>query len=465
MSSESPRSDRVQTRFSTPVPELDDHRFQLGSLPEPDVMLQDPGKPSRVRNGSQNYQVQSAVRDSGLMARDFEHEQAIVDDDRSIEHEIVGPGKRKDSLSPTMLRHPTNRRSRNNHERPAKSRASSSSSSTSPPNSVEAFADPRRRERANTLESKIPSDLDLIRHRSDSIVEAQHRPPVTPGSVARETKKEDDGPGQDDVCFSSFEEPGKTYTIDYEELEEFVALKKDTPLKDLHRNIRRESMSRAPRTFHDIRRANRETSFGRKSSGPTDSFRPSSYLLTSPNGQKRVSDEDLNEKIPLEHFPAAPKAPERFAFFSSETTSITHATDLADLIGDGVTFRDLFEVGPEGGVFWLDIINPTEEEYIAIAKAFKIHPLTYEDILAQEPREKVELFPHYYFVSFRTFYQMDKRSEDYLEPFSVYIVVFREGVLSFSFSDHPHARSVRNRLSQLRDYMALGSDWICYAMM
>ncbi|CDO96559.1 unnamed protein product [Kluyveromyces dobzhanskii CBS 2104] len=53
--------------------------------------------------------------------------------------------------------------------------------------------------------------------------------------------------------------------------------------------------------------------------------------------------------------------------------------------------------------FWLDILNPTEEEMKVVSKAFGIHPLTTEDIFLGEVREKVELFKDYYLVCFRSF--------------------------------------------------------------
>lgn len=113
--------------------------------------------------------------------------------------------------------------------------------------------------------------------------------------------------------------------------------------------------------------------------------------------------------------------------------------------------------------WWLDVMSPTETEMKVISKAFGIHPLTSEDILMQEQREKVELFKHYYFINYRTFEQ-DQNSEDYLEPVNLYIVVFREGVISFHFSMTPHPANVRRRIRQLSDYLVLSPDWISYAM-
>ncbi|KAK1755361.1 hypothetical protein QBC47DRAFT_214771 [Echria macrotheca] len=114
-------------------------------------------------------------------------------------------------------------------------------------------------------------------------------------------------------------------------------------------------------------------------------------------------------------------------------------------------------------VWWLDVLSPTEAEMKVISKAFGIHPLTAEDIMVQEQREKVELFRHYYFVNYRSFDQ-DATSENFLEPVNVYVVVFREGVLSFHFSVTPHPANVRRRIRQLSDYMILSSDWISYAI-
>jgi len=81
--------------------------------------------------------------------------------------------------------------------------------------------------------------------------------------------------------------------------------------------------------------------------------------------------------------------------------------------------------------FWLDVFSPTEQEMKILSKAFGIHQLTAEDIMLQEPREKVELFQNYYFVNYRSFEQ-DKEDEDYMEPVNIYVLVFRDGVISVS---------------------------------
>src|SRR5262249_16313901 len=114
-------------------------------------------------------------------------------------------------------------------------------------------------------------------------------------------------------------------------------------------------------------------------------------------------------------------------------------------------------------VWWLDVLSPTEDEMKVISQAFGIHPLTAEDIMLQEAREKVELFHNYYFVNYRTFDQ-DSRSGNYMDPVNMYSVVFREGIITFHFSMTPHPANVRRRIRQLKDYLIVSSDWISYAI-
>jgi magnesium transporter len=96
-------------------------------------------------------------------------------------------------------------------------------------------------------------------------------------------------------------------------------------------------------------------------------------------------------------------------------------------------------------------------------QVFGIHPLTTEDIQMEETREKIELFRNYYLVCFRSFDQ-DQYSPTHLEPLNMYIIVFREGTLSFHFRPTPHPQNVRRRIKQLKDYISVTSDWISYAL-
>ncbi|KAH7027345.1 uncharacterized protein B0I36DRAFT_326920 [Microdochium trichocladiopsis] len=117
----------------------------------------------------------------------------------------------------------------------------------------------------------------------------------------------------------------------------------------------------------------------------------------------------------------------------------------------------------ERPVWWLDCFSPTQRELELLSKAFGIHPLTTEDIWLQEEREKVELFRNYYFITYQSFDQ-DSKSDNFMEPLMMYIVVFREGVISFHWNPTPHPANVRRRIRFLKDYVRIDADWIGYGI-
>lgn len=447
-SSSSPRSERIGTRFSTPAPELDDHRPRLlaqARIPEIPVLgIQLPTPSPRLNALDRNdlLQVNEALRDADYpnpIARDFEH--VIVDDDRDHEpNEIAQSSAPRGSARKRRL---TNRQVRSpNIERTDCSRDSSSSRSSSPANSVEAFAEPRRRQRATTVDSRAPSFIENLRTRGYSGGTAQRRPTLTSLSLPPPLNAQTDERVEVDVTFPINEEPGKTYRIDYEELEEFVALHEQGLIPE-------ESLQGQTPELD----------------GEQGKPRYGSVVTKPLEHPSNESSPDLNEKsFGSKNLTGVEEPRERFIFFSSEYQGIMAAHRLGDFTKNGTSFRDMFEVGPDGGVWWLDVQSPTKAELEVIAKAFKIHRLTREDIETQESREKVELFPQYYFVCFRSF-NPDSKSDDFLEPVHVYIIVCGDGVLTFSHSPTPHARNVRKRIGALKDFLSLGPDYICYAMM
>ncbi|TFK57129.1 hypothetical protein OE88DRAFT_100299 [Heliocybe sulcata] len=139
--------------------------------------------------------------------------------------------------------------------------------------------------------------------------------------------------------------------------------------------------------------------------------------------------------------------------------------------------------------WWIDVASPTWEDMKAFGKLLHIHPLTLEDILQQDPREKLELFPKlgYYFIVFKALESKKVRGpflhpqamaagdthihqvEDYVGEVMVYLVVFREGVVSFHFSDiSEHTDRVRNKLLALdedNNISNASSDWIAHGIL
>lgn len=236
--------------------------------------------------------------------------------------------------------------------------------------------------------------------------------------------------------------------------------KHESELYDDEEDYRSDTFfQKTKRAFHNLggRRRQKEVDLEMQDSKPSDSS-ADAYLYDkdvvdkqSDNvkfGGTRINNGEL-------------ELPDRFSFFHSDNEETVHSPDLAGLVEEGKSVSELFHNGES--TWWLDCICPTDAEMKVLAKAFGIHPLTAEDIRMQETREKVELFRNYYFVCFHTF-EPDKESEDYLEPINVYIVVFRDGILTFHFSPILHPANVRRRVRQLREYVDVSADWIGYAM-
>ncbi|MCJ1351155.1 MAG: Mg(2+) transporter [Icmadophila ericetorum] len=448
-----------QTGPNAPTPDLDDHRkVSLIPVAAPSANSRRPTITYRDHfNGNDTgrdlLKVDERLRETGTITRDFE--QIVIDDEDNLtaEHGGTTPSPRRG----------VSRRNHDAVDRLGRSRDSSTSSrSISPPNSVDAFADGRRRERANTIGSRN-SAVDLTLHRTVSGGTHHRRPTFSNGSVRQSDIRDGSIRPEVDVCYPLPEATSKIFSIDFEELEEFAA----------ERNRMRQPAG--------IRQRHSFSSQGQRPfSGSNSMTSPSLPVIIthSPTGDGSPSSGEnssylLDEKEKEQNlFNARPRVDRlqstveerRFSFFSSELEQTIHAAEIGDLVMPGERFRDLFDLPEEGGAWWLDVQSPTEDELEMFQKAFGIHRLTAEDIQSQENREKVELFKSYYFVCFRSFFQMDKNSDQYMEPVNAYMVVFRDGIITFTYSHSPHATNVRKRIGTLRNFIDLTADWICYAM-
>ena len=315
----SPVSEKVGTRFSTPAPELDDHRPRLNTplrspeIPSLEVQIATPPARTNTMDTLGLFQVNEVLRqraDQNPVARDFEH--AIVDDDKDDEiHPAMSTRKRR--LTSRIGR-------AGQVERHDRSRDTSSSGSTSPANSVDAFAEPRRRQRANTADSRAPSFIEGGRARAYSNVTSQRRPTLSNISIPAALTHDGEIRPEDDVTFPITDEPGKTYRIDFEELDEFVALSEQGLIPEAQDNGRKFGVS--AEVPPDRR--------GSLIAGPLELF----------SSQESC---DLDEKFGEKSRPVAPVLPPRnkFTFFSSEYQGILTAPKLGGFTEDGTSFRDL----------------------------------------------------------------------------------------------------------------------------
>lgn len=438
----------LNSGYSTPVPELDDHTHQSSSVQKSRSRR---GTVETIHYANASHQQTlspglAAVNErlAPIIARQFE--EAVEDDEGQ-------------TVFPLPVR-PSQRSRRGTF--------ATIDRDISPPNSVKAFADARRRERGQSFVSdptSVKAFADARRHDDCELqrtTTSDSRRSRRSARSRRYTNENDVASlagsaksAEEDVCFPMHPEENKdTLQINFELLEDFIAdeeVRDKTPPKGQPQ----------ARIFQDLRPQHQPNKSHTFTSGGEFIDIPSfdSSEFNEKTTEKEAEQESVEE--PLRH-------ENRFEFFSSAGESTIHAAEFGDLVLPGDDVRTLFTMPPgedEDGVWWLNMNNPSEEEIRVICKAFGVHPLTIEDIGTQEAREKIELFPAYYFACFRSFAIEEHEEGQRFEPFNIYVVVFREGTLSFSFSPNPHAAHVRKRITMLKNYVSLSSDWICYALM
>lgn len=197
-----------------------------------------------------------------------------------------------------------------------------------------------------------------------------------------------------------------------------------------------------------------------KRAGMTKKMRKRAYRQQqqqrTSNGYGSCDSNSIHNEFTVE--PVRTVSDYRYVYYSPSLSSAIHTKNLIDLA------PTINENLPKGQCFWIDIKNPTEAEMKQLQSIFYIHPLTIEDIATDEPREKCETFGHYYFINFKSF-DSDPFSPTYLQPIGMYILIFKDYVLSFHHGSLPHPANVRKRILHLKEYLQVRPDWICYGLL
>ncbi|KAI7899060.1 uncharacterized protein BX663DRAFT_460972 [Cokeromyces recurvatus] len=147
----------------------------------------------------------------------------------------------------------------------------------------------------------------------------------------------------------------------------------------------------------------------------------------------------------------------RFVYYHPDTGCLRGSSLMTLELPANSTLKDLLTKEN----YWIDITSPSEDEMKVISKIFHIHPLTTEDIMSHEIREKCDVFRHYLFISYRAF--LHDRSH-LLKPVTFYNIVTKKHILTFHFGQVPHIYHVQERVKQLQDYIEIVPDWINYAV-
>jgi magnesium transporter len=134
---------------------------------------------------------------------------------------------------------------------------------------------------------------------------------------------------------------------------------------------------------------------------------------------------------------------------------VASPTTLADTY---TTLRNL-----PGGMAWIGLYRPDEEEFASLAAEFSLHELAVEDAITAHQRPKLERYGETLFVVLRTARYLDA-TED-VEFGEVHVFVGRDFVITIRHSETPDLRHVRRRMEREPELLRRGPEAVLYAIL
>jgi len=124
------------------------------------------------------------------------------------------------------------------------------------------------------------------------------------------------------------------------------------------------------------------------------------------------------------------------------------------------TFESLTE---QGGMAWIGLYRPTEEEMAAVAVEFGLHGLAVEDAISAHQRPKLERYDDNLFTVLRPARYLDESES--VEFGELHIFTGRNFVVTVRHAESAVVGQVRRRLERRPDLLRHGPESVLYALM
>ncbi|MDR2766696.1 MAG: magnesium/cobalt transporter CorA [Treponema sp.] len=124
--------------------------------------------------------------------------------------------------------------------------------------------------------------------------------------------------------------------------------------------------------------------------------------------------------------------------------------------------EDLFDDRNPAGITWINLNYLDVEAVNTLAKKYRIHPLTVEDILDTEQRPKAEQFDDYIFITLKAIHRKDENHD--FEQIS--IILKEDTVLTFQETPADNFNGIRKRIiNDAGRARRAGADYLAYSLM
>ncbi len=125
----------------------------------------------------------------------------------------------------------------------------------------------------------------------------------------------------------------------------------------------------------------------------------------------------------------------------------------------GETFAEL---GARGGMAWIGLYRPGEDELFQLADEFHLHPLAVEDTTKAHQRAKLERYGDTIFTVLRPARYVD--STEKVEFGELHVFAGRGFVVTVRHAESPNLAAVRRRLEARPEFLRLGPPAVLYAI-
>jgi magnesium transporter len=131
---------------------------------------------------------------------------------------------------------------------------------------------------------------------------------------------------------------------------------------------------------------------------------------------------------------------------------------------DPTDLDETFEVmRSRGGMAWIGLYRPSEEEVRQVAEEFSLHPLAVEDALSGHQRSKLERYGDTLFVVLRPARYLD--AEERVEFGELHLFVGPDFVVTIRHAESPNLGRVRRRLEDAPELLSMGPEAVLYAIL
>ena len=115
-----------------------------------------------------------------------------------------------------------------------------------------------------------------------------------------------------------------------------------------------------------------------------------------------------------------------------------------------------------GGIAWIGLYRPTEEEFESVAEEFELHPLAVEDAVEAHQRPKLERYGETLFVVLWPARYLDE--SDTVEFGEIHVFVGEDFVITVRHGEAPELSEVRRQLEDEPELLRRGPEAILHAI-